>query len=261
MISTQMTIRGLLARAPRLREGLKSALREFPVPIPKMVGGHFLLSHPLQLPWKPESHILAWITETLHAGDTFFDVGAHAGWISLVASRIVGPRGRVVAFEPSPALAGLIRYHRRMNRASAIRLEQVAVADAAGLSDFFLHNGGASSVNSLSEDAVLRKAPTASSIDKVLVRSRSLDEYCESAKRIPQVIKIDVEGAELKVLQGASTILTQFKPTLILAVRAAPIASGTAQEVFDLLEHHRYSVCRSETTLVGDDLWGDYLCA
>jgi FkbM family methyltransferase len=256
-----MTIRALFARAPRLRDGLKTALRQFPVPLPKMVGGHCFLSHPLQLPWKAESHILAWTAEVLHAGDTFFDVGAHAGWISLVAARIVGPQGRVVAFEPSPALAGLIRYHKRMNRASAIRVEQAAVTESPGVNDFFLHNGGASSVNSLSQDAVVREAPIASPIDKVLVKTRSLDEYCETAKRIPQVIKIDVEGAELRVLRGTSRILRQFKPTLILAVHPPLIPDGTAQDVFDLLERHRYSVCHKATTLVGNDLWGDYLCA
>jgi FkbM family methyltransferase len=255
-----MSLRALLARAPRLRDGLKTALREFPVPVPKMVGGHCLLSHPLQLPWKAESHILTWTAEVLHSGDTFFDVGAHAGWISLVAARIVGPGGRVVAFEPSPALAGLIRYHKRMNRTSAIRVEQVAVTDAPGVNDFFLHNGGASSVNSLTEDIVVRGAPAASSIDKVLVKTRSLDEYCESAKRIPQVIKIDVEGAEFMVLRGASRILAQYKPTLILAVHPPLIPDSTAQDVFDLLDRHHYSICRTAATLDGNDLSGDYLC-
>lgn len=256
-----MTLRAFLARAPQLREGLKTVLREFPVPVPKMVGGHCLLSHPLQLSWKPESHILAWTTEVLRSGDTFFDVGAHAGWISLVAARLVGPRGWVVAFEPSPALAGLIRYHKRMNHASAIRIQQVAVSDSPGVNDFFLHNGGTSSVNSLSKDAVIREAPFASPIDKVQVKTRSLDEYCESTKRIPQVIKIDVEGAELSVLRGALRVLRQFKPTLLLAVHPPLIAGGTAGDVFRLLDVHHYSICRSNTTSVGNELWGDYLCA
>jgi FkbM family methyltransferase len=256
-----MTLRAFLAKAPRLRAGLKTALRDFPVPVPKMVAGHCFLSHPLQLPWKPETHVLNWTAELLRSGDTFFDVGAHAGWISLVAARIVGPHGRVVAFEPSPALAGLIRYHKRMNRASAIRVEQTAITNAPGVNEFFLHNGGASSVNALSQDAVMREAPASSPIDKVLVRSRSLDEYCESSKRVPQVIKIDVEGAELDVLRGASRVLSQFKPGLILAVHPPLIANGSSNDVFELLQQHHYSICRSETTRVGDDLWGDYLCA
>jgi precorrin-6B methylase 2 len=51
-----------------------------------------------------EPYVLQWIRETLKPGDTFFDVGAHQDWMSLVAAKRVGRRGSVIAFEPSPPL-------------------------------------------------------------------------------------------------------------------------------------------------------------
>ena|SRR5215469_11410789 len=102
---------------------LKYLLNRFPVPVPKKVGRSWWLSHPLQLRWKTEAHILSWAEQVLRKGDTVIDVGAHAGWIRLASSGIVGSTGNVVAIEPSPALASLIRYHRTVNLASSSSLK------------------------------------------------------------------------------------------------------------------------------------------
>ena len=184
---------------------LKHLLNRFPIPIPKMVGRNWWLSHPLQVRWKAESHVLSWAEQVLREGDTVIDVGAHAGWVSLASSRIVGPTGHVVAVEPSPPLASLIRYHRTVNFASSIVVEEFAATDSLGVADFFIYNQGLSSINSLSESSVVREAPSAARIERICVNTRSLDDYCASKKLIPNLVKIDVEGAELLVVRGAST--------------------------------------------------------
>lgn len=99
-------------------------------------------------------------------------------------------------------LASLIRYHCRVNCVSCIAVEEFAVTDGRGTAEFFIHNQGISSINSLFEASVAREAPRESRIDKIRVRTRSLDDYCESIKWIPDLIKIDVEGAELMVIRG-----------------------------------------------------------
>ena len=224
-----------------------------------MVGRNWWLSHPLQVSWNSEAHILCWAEEVLRRGNTFIDVGAHAGWISLTSSRSVGPAGHVVAIEPSPALASLIRYHCRVNRVTSIAVEEFAVTDSSGVSDFFIHNQGISSINSLFESSVASEAPSESPIDKISVRTRSLDDYCESTRLIPDLIKIDVEGAELLVIRGASTILSKHKPALILAVHPPLMPYGGEAELFRLLHHYQYVVRHSHTIQLRNDLWGDYL--
>lgn len=241
------------------KKTLKHLLTRFPVPVPKMVGRNWWLSHPLQVSWSSEAHILCWVEQVLRKGNTFIDVGAHAGWISLASSRFVGSSGHVVAIEPSPPLASLIRYHCRVNRVRSIAVEEFAVADSSGIADFFVHNQGISAINSLFESSVFREAPSQSRIDKIYVRTRSLDDYCKSRKLIPDLIKIDVEGAELLVIRGASTILSKHKPALILAVHPPLIPYGGETELFTLLHHYQYVLRHSLIIPLGNDLWGDYL--
>lgn len=244
---------------PWPKKTLKSLLKRFPVPIPKMVGKHCFLSHPLQASWKTETHILSWVGKVLRRGNTFIDVGAHAGWISLVSSRFVGSTGRVVAIEPSPALASFIRYHCNVNRVAVIAVERFAVADSSGFADFFIHNQGISSINSLFESSVAREAPIGSPISKICVLTRSLDDYCETRKLRPDLIKIDVEGAELLALEGASTILSKDKPALIIAIHPPLLPCGGENKLFNLLRHHQYVLRDSHTVALGKDVWGDYL--
>lgn len=245
------------ARWPK--KALKYLLKQFPVPIPKIVGRNWWLSHPLQVSWNSEAHILSWVEEVLHQGNTFIDVGAHAGWISLASSRLVGSTGQVVAIEPSPALASLVRYHCRVNRITSIAVEEFAVADSSGIADFFIHNEGISSINSLFESSVAREAPSESPVDRICVRTHSLDDYCESRKLSPDLIKIDVEGAELLVIRGASRTLSKHKPALIVAVHPPLMPDGSEIELFTLLHDCQYVLRHSHTIPLGNDLWGDYL--
>jgi FkbM family methyltransferase len=246
-------------RVPFLKNGLKYLLRKLPVPIPKRVGKHWWLSHPLQFRWKTETHILDWVEQLLRQGDTIFDVGAHAGWISLASSQIVGSAGHVVAIEPSPALASLIRYHREINHVPSVHVEEFAVADSCGIADFFTCNRGISSINSLSESSVAREKPLESSIERISVRTRSLDDYCEATGLIPNLVKVDVEGAELLAIKGALSLLARHRPALILAVHPPLMLCGTEQELFNVLDRLEYVVRDSHTIVFGNDLWGDYL--
>src|SRR5690348_10903654 len=88
---------------PRLHQFLKQSLARTRWPVPKMLLGRPVWAHSQLLNQKPtEPHVLRWIANTLRPGDVFFDIGAHQGWMSMVAARRVGLKGRVVAFEPSP---------------------------------------------------------------------------------------------------------------------------------------------------------------
>jgi FkbM family methyltransferase len=252
--------RVLKNRAPWLQQGVKSALRACPLPLPKVVSGRWVLTHPALIGCDAEPHVVSWTEEVLQRGDTFIDVGAHVGWVALVASRRVGRDGSVVAFEPSPPLARLLRYQRRVNLAYNLTVEAAAVSNVSGTTALYLHNSGNSSVNSLIDAAVRYEGQGRSAPEALEVQAWSIDDYCQMARCQPRAVKIDVEGAELMVLRGAQEMMARYKPALILAVHPPLIPERKAHELFSLLDRHGYKIHQSHTEMHDGSLWGDYLC-
>jgi len=86
---------------------------------PKQIAGHFVWTRPwLMSADAPEPHVIQWIQQSLSPGGTFFDIGAHYGWMSIAAANCVRARGRVVAFEPSPVLLDVLRTTREQTDCS-----------------------------------------------------------------------------------------------------------------------------------------------
>jgi FkbM family methyltransferase len=212
----------------------------------------------------PEQHIVRWMSQLLSPGGTFFDVGAHYGWISMLAAHCVGRSGRVVAFEPSPVLADILSYHKRVNRMQHVELVSKAVSDInAKHVPFFLVNGGLSFRNSLTIGADVTAYVSTSEKTRHEVDAITLDRFVESTGSTPHVIKIDVEGAELLVLRGAEQLLRRFRPHLIVGVHPYWLPrSQTVGEIFDLLRRrHGYQVKDRHVVLFEGGYVADYLCA
>jgi len=132
---------------------------------------------------------------------TVFDIGANVGFYTLIASRLVGPRGRVVAFEPLPRNVDYLRRHVSMNAASNVTVIEAAVAERGGTG--MLKEGSGPAEGALS------------SCGDVMVRLVALDLLTDLPA--PDVMKIDVEGAEFEVLRGAAATLRTHRPTIFLA--------------------------------------------
>ena len=159
----------------------------------------------------------------LKPGGCFFDVGAHIGVYSLMACRLVAAWGRVVAFEPDPRNAQLIREHALRNGFGNISVAQVAVWRFDG--EVCFRRGGLQ----LTGQSSRRGAVVNSGLDTgpegiISVRAVSLDRFAEGSCS-PDLIKIDVEGAEDEVLKGATGLLTGARPTLICEVHHAEAAA------------------------------------
>jgi len=150
----------------------------------------------------------------LQAGMTVLDIGAHHGFYTLLASMRVGRTGRVIAFEPSPRERIRLERHIRLNRCANVRIEQVALGASPGKAELFLVEGTEDYCNSLRPPAV--NAETR----RVFVNVTTLDEFL-SATALTDVdfVKLDVEGAELDVLKGASNLLRQsLRPIFLVEV-------------------------------------------
>ena len=210
----------------------------------------------------PEEHVLRWVSARLSENGTFFDVGAHYGWMSMVAAHRVGPGGHVVSFEPSPALFDILQYHKRLNGLKQIQLVEAAVSNAnGGTVALFLINEGLSFRNSLTIGEDDTPYLTSSQKTRIDVASITLDGFVLSSGMVPDVIKIDVEGAELLVLEGAQAVLSTYHPVLILGTHPFWLPrTQSIEQIFAVLNRHDYRIVEEHTVTFGDTYLADYLC-
>lgn len=252
----------LKTRAPALHEFLKQAFRRSKLPVVRFLHGKLILVPPNLITASPtEPHILRWIEELLRPGDTFFDVGAHYGWMSLAACHCVGPTGKVVAFEPSPPLVECLQYTKKLNRFHQMEIVSKAVADSDyRVLPFYLVNSGDSFLNSLVEHRTDPTASPAKQKSTIQVQTITLDEFCKTTNLRPNVVKIDVEGAELLALQGCTRLLKERRATFIVAIHPTWLPQGqNASELFDLFRDQGYKVSASQLVPYDGADFGDYV--
>jgi FkbM family methyltransferase len=152
-----------------------------------------------------ETEISSFLQTKLKRGSTFFDIGSETGYYALLGSVLVGTEGRVVAFEPNPRNIAYVKRHISLNHLDNVKLVEAAVADREGTCSF-------------AKGANAQSGHLASKGD-ITVRTVSLDEeIARSTIPVPDAIKIDVAGAELKVFQGARNLLLRNGPAIIIEI-------------------------------------------
>jgi FkbM family methyltransferase len=157
----------------------------------------------------------------LGRGGSFYDVGAHIGFFSLIAARLVGESGAVFAFEPDPENARRIEQHSLRAGFPQICVLPVAVWSQSTTVPF-QHNCDFSSHNT---GFVGTWSPERSLEETIKVKAVTLDEFAES-HRAPTLIKVDVEGGEVDVLKGAERIFSKARPALICEVHNQDASSS-----------------------------------
>jgi FkbM family methyltransferase len=188
--------------------------------------------------YKPDFQAIA---KLLGPGETAVDVGANVGAHAMMMGRRVGPSGRVVAFEPTPTTAWLMRENLALNKVENVELIEAAVSDSRGTVEMNVFDQRYSAWNSRGAAVNDGIAP----VEVVQVRAESLDTAM-SAAGIERIgfLKIDVEGFELEVLRGARELLVGGAvDSLSFEISKVPLeASGhSARDVFELLSSFGYS--------------------
>jgi FkbM family methyltransferase len=152
--------------------------------------------------YEPE---VSWIySYLLRTGDTFIDGGAHIGYLTLLASSCVGPAGSVHSFEPVSSTHAALARNVERNRATNVRLNQMALGPRTGTLDLELPIDP-------DGEGILAWGATAIQVGRGAlerVPMTTLDEYAERAGlRSVRLLKLDLEGAELGALEGARGLL------------------------------------------------------
>jgi FkbM family methyltransferase len=179
-----------------------------------------------------DPELLGLAREVVRPGDVVWDIGANVGLFAVAAAILAGARGRVIACEPDEWLVALLRRSANdQDRAAApITIVSAAVAKELGLRGFciakrsratnFLTGYGSSQTGGVAEERCVIAVPL---------------DWLAAQLPPPNVLKIDVEGAELEVLQGAANLLTTSRPIVVCEV-----TETGSREVAALLKSHGY---------------------
>jgi FkbM family methyltransferase len=199
--------------------------------------GHSLVTswydYPGAILGRTERPLLEWFAQNVRSGETWLDVGAHYGYTAIALARLVGPAGRVYAFEPMAATAGCIARTRSLNRLPQLTIVPVALGHC--------------------ENIAARELPEVRGmIDSTTIGSGRGEPFFVANfdwlwPRISQTgteqalkvdgIKIDVQGMEIETLKGMFATLRLFRPKLVVELH-----KGVSRQKFlDLLDSAGYS--------------------
>ncbi|GGP72492.1 FkbM family methyltransferase [Streptomyces abikoensis] len=190
--------------------------------------------------WEP--HMTCWLQRRLRSGDTFVDVGANVGYFALVAAGLVGDQGRVVAIEASRAFSEVLLGQVRLNRANAVRVVNAAISDRREELVFALASDRNMGANSI----VPYDGPVASTF---AIEARPLPEVLlPSEITNARVIKVDVEGAEGKVVRGMEPMLDRLRDDVEITVEVTPDRMAklgdSSEELLAIMAKHGFHAYR-----------------
>lgn len=190
---------------------------------------------------------------------TCLDVGANIGYYTLLFSKLAS-QGKVYAFEPVPLNHHILKANTHLNNASNVFIENIALGTQAGRSRFFLsEDSGFSSFRNTKQQPVKQV---------IIVNVQALDNYIKDRQiRKVDFIKIDVEGAEKLILEGAKNVLQNLRPKMMLIELGKgnlKIYNETANSVIDFLKQYGYQPYNLKNNKLIPDFSGEggntYFC-
>ena len=178
--------------------------------------------------------------KSVKPGDVVFDVGANVGFYTLLASVLVGSAGKVVAFEPLPRNLVYLDRHMKMNQCLNVDVLPYAVSDCEMTAEF-----------TFSKNPSMGHLCTKGDIT---VQTVLIDKLIESKKLFPpDVMKIDVEGAELSVLRGSHQVIKGRRPIIFVATHDRSAHRG-CMEFLRSLDYNLTPIGDSSVTDCGEIL-------
>lgn len=207
--------------------------------------------------WEPnlcEPTVQLALRDLCRPGDVVFDVGANHGDLTVLMSRLVGPRGQVCAFEASPRNMPRLQHQLARNGCQNVRITHAAIcSDSAGRigMEYGSHDGA----DRLADPSVSRKADAR-------VERLCLDDYVDHFGVAPKLVKMDIEGAEYDAICGFRRTIDRVRPWMILEVepeRPKPLEL-LASLSYRFVDLCNYRSINSTAELVAGVSVGNVLC-
>jgi FkbM family methyltransferase len=181
--------------------------------------------------WEPD--VVHAITDVVRPGACAIDIGAHIGFYTLILAKMVGPYGRVLAFEPLPRNFSLLCDNIRLNNCTHVQAIDKAVLDHTCDVEADIREDGL-----LPGSVVFRASER---LEQATASAVSIDDFVHDSGLPVSIMKIDVEGNESLVLKGASRTIQSLHPTMIIEVHHFD-ASPDASPVISQLRERGYSI-------------------
>jgi len=176
-----------------------------------------------------EPEVQEFLSRVLHPGMVYYDVGANVGFFAVIAARLLGPRGLVFCFEPLPENARQIEYNARLNGFANITVRQEALGGSIRTDVF-----NTSAEPTWGMLSTVGKQPVQAQ-GQITVDVRTLDSLCAAGGLPrPDLIQVDIEGAEAEFLQGAWDTFRAARPILVLELHRT---NKAVTELLDRLEY------------------------
>lgn len=183
--------------------------------------------------WEPE--VTRCAQQRIRPGMRVWDIGADVGYFSLLFAGLAGPGGRVRAFEPIPKARLRLEENLRLNTCTNVEVESRALGSKPG--KFILEKP-----LEISRINLAKQLPGPEDIEVQVVRGD--DVFAESGWPSLDVIKLDVEGAELEILRGMTGVLQRHRPALLLEIHGPylPMFGASGEEVMKWLREQGYQL-------------------
>ena len=173
-------------------------------------------------------------------GDVVFDVGANFDWFSLVAARRTGSRGKVYAFEPDPRNIERLRANVAANSLDQfVEIIPKGITDRTGVETLYLAPPEAGNVG---RSTVMAPSAARNSV-AINIQTTTVDEFIHAGD-IPTIamLKMDIEGAELAAIKGASDSLRRnIIKAVLMEIHPAKLGPEGVAELGNLMAHHGYN--------------------
>ena len=164
-------------------------------------------------------------------GDVVVDVGAAFGFYTILSSKMIGSKGKVIAIEPQPESFQMLNSNIRLNKLSNVKTHSCTIYSKETKLQLY------------SSYSILPERAGENTLDFIEVNSNKLDNLIFQLEKINEVnwIKIDVEGAELEVLKGATNILAKSKDiALLIEIHNISEGRNHYQSIMDLLNNYDF---------------------
>jgi FkbM family methyltransferase len=182
-----------------------------------------------------DADITLFLLKHYHEDGDILDVGANVGIYASLFSHLATSNTRVVAFEPTPSTAGVLRSN--VGALTNVAIEQVALSDHTGeitFHDYGLRHGVYNS-SQAQPLAFLQNQGV-----EITVASTTLDAYCAEHKLKPSLLKLDTEGTEDSILKHSTQTLKEYRPTILLELGGGEAWAAGIAASFTILEEHDY---------------------
>lgn len=174
-----------------------------------------------------EPNLVAFCIDFLTTGLTVLDVGAHIGFFSMLCAELVGEKGKVVSFEPTPSTANILKINTKEFR--QVMVVPKLAWHKKGRVELQELGMEFSAYNTAVADRLRPKQKTRAEDKRIMVEAVTLDEFANDKRIQPDFIKLDVESAEMNVLKGMINMLDKRRP--IVTIEVGDIIAENQQEV------------------------------